>query len=300
MTRLILAPLAAAVAVALVVTATLAATFPARIDQPTGWQGEGITAGRGTTVYFGSLATGAFGRADVRTGEVEILNAGVGTPVVGMDYEERTGRVWAAGGPSGLVYAFDATTGDLLRSYAGAPGFLNDVVVTDDAVYVTNSAAASLVVIPLSPDGTLPDADAVEALPLSGAWSQVAGFNANGIVATRGSLVIVHSALGRLYRVDPASGVATELPVGAPLPNGDGLELRGSTLYVVQNFLNQVAVVALGPGLESGVIVDVLPAAGADVPTTAAFAAGSLWLANARFGIAAPATAAFWITRLDL
>jgi PQQ-like domain len=299
MMRPLFAPLAAVLATVLAATATLAATFPGRIEQPIGWQGEGITAGRGTTVYFGSLATGAFGRADVRTGEVEILNDGVGTPVVGMDYEERTDRVWAAGGPSGLVYAFDAATGDLLRSYPGAAGFLNDVTVTDDAVYVTNSAAAALVVIPLSADGALPDADAVEVLPLTGAWSQVAGFNANGIVATRGSLVVMHSQLGRLYRVDPVSGVATELPVGGPLPNGDGLELRGSTLYVVQNFLNQVAVVALGPGLESGVIVDVHPAVGADVPTTAAFVAGRLWLANARFGIASPATAEFWITRLD-
>ncbi len=298
MTRRLLAPLAAILAVALAATATLGATFPSRIELPTGWQGEGITAGRGTVVYFGSLATGALGRADVRTGEVAILNAGVGTPVVGMDYEERTNRVWAAGGPSGLVYAFDAATGDLLRAYEGAPGFLNDVAVTNDAVYVTNSAAASLVVIPLSPDGTLPAADAAEVLPLSGAWSQVPGFNANGIVAVRGSLIVMHSALQQLYRVDPASGVTAELAVGAPLAFGDGLELRGSTLYVVQNRLNQVAVVELGEGVTSGTVVDVLPAAGADVPTTAAFAAGRLWLANARFGIASPATEAFWITQL--
>lgn len=43
-------------------------------------------------------------------------------------------------------------------------------------------------------------------------------------------LIVMHSALQRLYRVDPASDIAAALPVGAPLSFGDGLELRGSTL----------------------------------------------------------------------
>ena len=35
-----------------------------------------------------------------------------------------------------------------------------------------------------------------------------------------------------------------------------------------------------------------------DVPSTATFAEGSLWVVNARFGIALPDTASFWVTRL--
>ena len=34
------------------------------------------------------------------------------------------------------------------------------------------------------------------------------------------------------------------------------------------------------------------------MPSTATFAAGSLWAVNARFGIASPDTAPFWVTRL--
>src|SRR5262245_37461018 len=49
---------AAALALALTAIPALAAPFPSRIDLPDGWQPEGITAGRGTTAYVGSLATG--------------------------------------------------------------------------------------------------------------------------------------------------------------------------------------------------------------------------------------------------
>jgi hypothetical protein len=43
-------------------------TFPTRISLPARFQPEGITTGRGTTVYVGSLADGAIWRGDVRTG----------------------------------------------------------------------------------------------------------------------------------------------------------------------------------------------------------------------------------------
>ena len=35
-----------------------------------------------------------------------------------------------------------------------------------------------------------------------------------------------------------------------------------------------------------------------DVPSTATAAIGSLWVVNARFGVASPETASYWITRL--
>ena len=54
-------------------------------------------------------------------------------------------------------------------AYTFAPaGFLNDLVVTDTAVYVTDSFNAWLDVIPLGPNGELPATDAVTTLPLSG------------------------------------------------------------------------------------------------------------------------------------
>ncbi len=86
---------------------------------------------------------------------------------------------------------------------------------------------------------------------------------------------------------------------GYALTNGDGLLVRGRTLYVVQNQLNQVAVFKLNRRGTAGALVKTLPVPDSDVPTTVAAYRGSLYLPNARFGIANPATADFWITRID-
>ena len=62
-----------------------------------------------------------------------------GRVTVGLDYEDGAHRLWAAGGPTGEVRAYDARTGEILETYSVTAGFLNDVAVTEDAVYVTDS-----------------------------------------------------------------------------------------------------------------------------------------------------------------
>ncbi len=56
-------------------------------------------------------------------------------------------------------------------------------------------------------------------LPLTGDWEQEAGFNANGIAVTpdQQALLVVNSATGLLYRVDPDTGVATQVDLGGTL-----------------------------------------------------------------------------------
>ena len=74
----------------------------------------------------------------------------------------------------------------------------------------------------------------------------------NGIAATRDgkTLILVQSDTGKLFTADPETGVTTL--IDAPLvPNGDGILLRGRTLYVVQNRLNKVAVLRLDRRLRS-------------------------------------------------
>jgi hypothetical protein len=70
----------------------------------------------------------------------------------------------------------------------------------------------------------------------------------------------------------------------------------------VRNQNNLVAVLNLGDDLLSASLVGEITSPPApnnlDVPTTAAFALGSLWAVNARFGIANPTTEHYWITRL--
>ena len=296
-----------AIATALVVGAgpvAAAAPFPDRIDLPSGWRPEGITAGAGTTVYVGSMAGGGVWAADVRTGDGFQLVPHWGGVATGVEYEHGANRLWVAGASTGTVRVYDASTGALLKQYDFSPfGFINDLVVTDDAVYVTDSRNPWLDVIPLGPDGSLPDAGTM--LPLTGMTFEPPPTNTtNGIVATRGWLILVNSFTGALFRVDPATGVATQISTGGvTVQRGDGLELRGDTLYVVRNRDNLVQIFRLGPNLESATPIGQLTSAGVglppeaelSVPTTIAFQAGSLWAANARFGIT---TTEYWVTRL--
>ncbi|MFC5382712.1 hypothetical protein [Aquipuribacter nitratireducens] len=260
--------------------------FPDTIALPDGFQPEGIEAGRGTTLYVGSLADGAVWSGDARTGEGSLLVQGEpGRVAVGVEYDERTDRLWVAGGATGEVRVYDAGTGALLAVYApGGTGFLNDVAVTRDAVYVTDSAVQQLVVVP-TPDGDLGGQASV--LPLSGDLQYVAGFNANGVVADPSgrSLLVVQSATGLLFRVDPATGSTQTVDLGgATLVNGDGLFLQGRTLWAVRNQDEVVTEIRLDGDLDAGRVVDELTSIAFDVPTTVTFAAGRLWAVNARFG----------------
>lgn len=299
-------PLAAILLLAAIAVPVAAAPpGPDRIDLPNGWAPEGITAGPGTTVYVGSLVDGAIWQADVRTGAGSVLVDGVaGKVAVGTEYEAGANRLWVAGGPgpAGEVRVYDASSGALLQTYTFSPaGFLNDLVVTADAVYVTDSFIQQLDVIPLGPNGALPDPADVGTLPLSGDIAFVGGqFNTNGIVEARGWLIVVQSITGQLFRVDPSTGVASEIDLGAgvDVSFGDGLEIHGGTLYVVQNQLNRVEVFKLGPGLASADLQAVLTSPDLSVPTTAAFVRDSLYAANARFGTPVTPDTEYWITRL--
>ncbi len=300
MSRRLLPVVAAVAALIIAATPVSAHPFPPRVDLPAGWAPEGITDGRATTAFVGSLADGAIARVDVRTGKVTGLAAGAaGRVTVGLDYEDARGRIWAAGGPTGEVRAYDAWTGALLATYQFGPGFLNDVVVTRRAVYVTNSDAQELEVVPLPRDGSLPDQADTFALPLTGDIAYAAGFNANGIVARRGWLIVVQTNTGMLFRVNRTTGSTTRIDLGgASVSFGDGLELHGSRLYVVRNQLNEVAVFRLGRHLRSARLLRTLTSPDLAVPTTAAFVAGRLWVVNARFDTPPMPDTEYWVTRL--
>jgi sugar lactone lactonase YvrE len=264
--------------------------FPSIIDLPNGWRPEGIAIGKGTTFYVGSLADGAIYRGDLRTGEGDIFVPGVtGRAVTGLFVDERHNYLFASGAATGLGFVFDARTGETLATYQlaeGTPTFVNDVVVTRDAAYFTDSNQPFLYKVPLGRRGELPDQSAVERIPLSGEYVFGPGFNANGIEASPNGkwLLVVHSARGELYRVDPKTGEATLVDLGGyVLTNGDGLRLQGQTLYVVQNRLNQIAVIRLNRDWSSGSVERTITDPNFDVPTTVGLFGNSLYAVNARF-----------------
>jgi streptogramin lyase len=273
-----------AVGVASLVAAPMAgaAAYPELIPLPTGFQPEGIAVGAGPTAYVGSLADGDVYRIDLRTGAGETFVEGPGSAAVGLAVGRAGGLLWVAGGPSGQARAYDTATGELVADYDLGGGFVNDVVATREAAFFTDSFAPVLYRVELTASGRPGPAEAV---PLVG-FPNVAGFNANGIVAAPdGSrLIVVNSATGQLFRVDPDDGTATEIDLGgANVGNGDGLVLTGTRLFVVQNVSNQITELQLAPDWSSASIVDVITDPAFDIPSTAARFGPALYAVNARF-----------------
>jgi hypothetical protein len=302
---LLAAAVAAAVAFAGGVSAADPPSFPETIALPDGFQPEGIEVGKGTTFYVGSRVTGAIVRGDLRTeDEPSILVAGnQGRLATGIELDQHN-RLWVAGAGTGDAYVYDAETGELLRTYDFATGtdanptFINDVVITPDAAYFTDSRRPVLYRVVIGPGGEL---GTFETIPVSGDFVMSGAFNLNGIDATPSGhvLVAVQSSTGKLFRIDPTTGVADEIELGGEsVPAGDGILLSGKTLYVVQNALNQVAVIELAPDLSSGEVVTRLTDPDFRVPTTIDEFGSRLYAVNARFGVANPGSAEYEVVQL--
>src|SRR6185503_287083 len=270
---------------------TSAAPFPGVIPLPDGFGPEGIASGNGTTFYVGSIPTGEVYRGDLRTGEGEVIvEPPAGRSAIGLKFDAPTGWLFVAGGPTGSAYVYDAETGATISAIQleTLTSFINDVVITKDAAYFTNSFQPILYKVPLASIAESPTMPEVIKIPLGGDYQFTPGaFNANGIAATPNgkTLIIVNSTEGALYNVAPTTGVATRIDLGTgAVPNGDGILLQGKTLYVVQNQLNQIAVVELSADLTSGIITETITDADFRVPTTIARFGNSLYAVNARFG----------------
>ncbi len=286
--------------------AAAASPFPDVIPLPTGWRPEGIEAGRQHTLYVGSIPTGAVRQIDARTGEsVTLVQPRVGRSATGLEYDRKYERLFVSGGGTGSAYVYDAVTGEPIVDYLlteTLPRFINDNVLTKDAVYFTDSRQPWFYRLPLGDHGELPAASDVETIQLSGDYEHEEGVNnLNGIVATANGkmLIAVQSNTASLLRIDPSTGVAETIELtGGDATNGDGLLLEGQTLYVVQNRSNQVAVIHLAADFGSGTVVNHLSHPAFRVPTTVDKVSGRLYLPNARFGVANPETEAFEVVNL--
>jgi sugar lactone lactonase YvrE len=273
--------------------------LPDRIELPDAFQPEGITTA-GPLAWFGSRADGDIYRADLLTGEGEVISQGPGTPSVGLTMDA-TGRLFVSGGTGGDARVVDGRTGEVLATYDFGGGFVNDVVVTKSYAYFTDSERPVIHRLHLGPGGRL--TDTFDELTLHGDWEQVDGFNANGITTSPDgrSLLVVNSTTGDLFRVDPANGHAYRVDLGDDrLTNGDGMLRTGRTLYVAQNTRNQVATVRLDRAASEGRVVQTRTSDDFDTPTTIASFAGALYLPNARFTTPPEDDTEYWVTRLPL
>jgi sugar lactone lactonase YvrE len=290
---------------------TIELTSAATAD--TGFQAEGIVA-HGHHAWAGSLATGTIVRADLVTGDVSTVVESAGGPAVGLALDAR-GRLWVAGGPAGTGRVYDARSGELLADLQLASTentFVNDVIVTQDAAWFTDSFNAVLYRVPLDDEGRI---GTPQAVTLGGDFELVTGpgaFNSNGIEAARnGALILAQSADpvdgegSALYVINPSPGAsevaAERIELTGDVSNADGLVLQGRTLYVVENVLDRIAQVRLSHDLASGEVVTRITDDDFATPTTATLALGAIYAVNAHFadigGGADPATLTYEIVR---
>jgi outer membrane protein assembly factor BamB len=270
--------------------------FPKLIALPDGWQPEGIDI-KHKRFYVGSIPTGAVYRGDVRTGQgAPLVPAHEGRAAIGLKVHHK--QLWVAGGPTGKAFVYDARTGADVAEYALATGtpFINDVAIGHREAFFTNSRAAEVLAVPLR-------GGPVRQIPITGDFVQTGGPTANNLnglaVAGRHTLILVQSNTGKLFAADTRTGVARAIDLGgADVVNGDGILLLGHTLFVVQNRLNQIAVIRLSPDLAQGTIVRTITDSAFDVPTTIAAHGRHLYAVNARFGTTDPQPAKYNIVRV--
>ena len=278
-----------------------AAAAPAEvIVLPGATSAEGIANGGGTTFYAGDLFTGDIFRGDVQRGTAELFIDNTpedGRMAVGMAVDLEHDLLFVAGGFTGQAYVYDTRTGadvvdEPYQFPAGA--MINDVALTKDGAWFTDSFQPMLYFVPVNEAGV---PGAFLTLQLTGPAAQISGqFNLNGIQATPNgkTLIVAHSTNGKLYTVDPVTGASATI-AGVSVPNVDGIVLLGRHLWAVQGGnSNQVTRVQLSAHLTSGVIEEVITSDLFQVPATAARFGSRLAVVNAKFDTGFPPTATTW------
>jgi hypothetical protein len=279
-----------AFAIAVALLALLAPAAPAgpeaqrTIALPPEFRPEGIASGPKDSFYVGSIPQGSVYRGSYRTGEGEVLvPPHPGRNHTGLKVDRRNDLLFVSGGPSKGIYVYDSETGADVAAFAlPDAGFVNDVVLTRKAAYFTDSLVQQLYRVKIGRDGSLGEP---QRIPITGDLVFETGFNANGIeeVGNGRRLIVVQSNTGKLFSVKPRSGRSREIELDEPVTNGDGLLLRGRTLYVVRNQDNLIAVVDLKRSLRSGEVEDEITDPLLDVPTTIAPFKRFIYAVNARF-----------------
>lgn len=297
--------------------------FPTRVYTLDGSGSEGFAIGKGTTAY-NSSPDGSIYRVDLQSGQGEVL-VEAQDPFdclkLGMRVDERTNYLFVAGCVYGNAFVYDADTGALIMEYqlniSAEFGVVNDLTITKDAVYFTDSFRAVLYRLPLSEDGAIPlDAGAATEMPLPDEFNNSDPFccTGNGIVSTPNgkTLIIGHSNLARLYRIDTASGDVDEIAVDGALAGFlDGIAMHGDRLYIMTPYdfpgppvsIDQIQVVELDKGYLSGTLVETITdAANLDGVASGAIFGNSLYVNNARYLVEFPPSSdtPFWVTKLKI
>jgi len=296
-------------------------SFPKIVPALTGAPPEGFAIGKGSTAYNSSV-DGSIYKVDLRSGKGEVLvpaepDFDIFTQCfkLGMRVDPRSNYLFVAGCVVGNAYVFDAETGEEIANYQFAPfgNVINDLAITRDAVYFTDFTAPFLYRLPLAKNGRLPDAAAVQPIPLVGdnASDPLASpLTANGIVATPNgdTLIIGDSVTAQIYRVDPATGHSDRIVVDPQLTGFiDGIVLHQGKLYILTpadpgdpSDIDRIQVVALDKEMLNGTLIGTITDPDLDSVASGAMFGNSLYVNNARYTTFPGPDTEYWLTKLDI
>ena len=101
--------------------------------------------------------------------------------------------------------------------------------------------------------------------------------------------MVAHSGNQALYTVNPRTGDSARI-AGLILPNVDGIVVKDSTIWAVQNMRNQISRIRVDFEDSSGTVREVIRNRNFNIPTTAALFGDKLAAVNAKFGVVNPRT----------
>jgi sugar lactone lactonase YvrE len=294
--------------------------FPDLIQALEGAPPEGFAIGRGTNAYNGSI-DGSIYKMNLRNGRGEVLveaepgfNLETDCYKLGMRVDQRRNYLFVAGCQVGNAYVFDAKSGEEIMQYQLTPefaGVVNDLTITRDAVYFTDSFQPVLYRLPLGRRGSVPEgADAATTIPLPDEFINTDPFccAGNGIVSTPNgkTLIVGHSNLAKLYRVDTDSGEVNEIVVDPPLSGFlDGIVMHHNILFIITPTFGppdpeKIQVVALDEDMLTGELLGYMTDPTFDGVASGGIHGNSLYVNNARYATFPEADTEYWITKLSI
>ena len=287
LTRLALATAAAALAAATAVPAAVAAPDKPSIEYvltENHGNPEGVAWDPASQTFFtGTVADGTIYRGALGDTSVDVWIAGAeGRAAIGMKVDG--GLLYVAGGATGLITVYDIDTASVVASFeTGAGGFLNDLVVTKAGVFVTDSFRP--VLWHVTHDQVAAGGGTPATIPVAPEIPFGGGFALNGIVAFNGGreLIVVHSSLGTLYRINFTDDGREITLIDAPIVNGDGLLVDQGMLIVVLGGSAELARLDLSADHGAATLLDTVTDPTFQRPSTVARAHNLYLVVNADF-----------------
>jgi len=245
---------------------------------------EGVAWDPATQTFFtGTTANGTIYRGTLDDPTVEVWIPGaIGRAAIGMKVDR--GLLYVAGGGTGRITVYDIATASVVAAFeTGAGGFLNDLVVTPNGIFVTDSLRP--VLWRVTAEQVAAGAGTPEAISVSPEIPYGGGFALNGIVGfgDGSELIVVHSALGTLYKITFSGSDRTITQVASPTVNGDGLLLDRGRLVVVLGDTHQLAFLKLNDDRTRAALLETRTDPTFQRPSTVARARNLYLVVNADF-----------------